>query len=230
VHGFDTLAASYRASPRVISSEVVPMTKSVAIGLRQFGLYVLFFASGGSALVYQVVWQRSLFALFGIHLAAVTLVVTAFMIGLGVGSLFGGWLSKHERAAPLAVFSALELGIGSFGLVSLPLFSFAGDRFALAPDLLAGTVVLGLLLVPTTMMGATLPLLVTHLVRRAWGVGKSVGALYFVNTLGSAAASFVTALWLLAALGQRHTVWLAAAVNLTVGVTMALLARWDREP
>ena len=64
-------------------------------------LCVLFFFSGFPALIYQLTWQRALFRTFGVNIESVTIVVTAFMLGLGLGSLAGGWLSKR-RAIPFA--------------------------------------------------------------------------------------------------------------------------------
>src|SRR6476660_7146516 len=83
--------------------------------------YSLFFLSGFPALLYQIVWQRALFTIYGVNIESVTVIITAFMLGLGLGSLGGGWLSK--RPLPLlAVFGAIELGICGFGLVSLKIF------------------------------------------------------------------------------------------------------------
>src|ERR1700693_218192 len=79
---------------------------------------LFFFLSGFPALLYQIVWQRALFTIYGVNIESVTVIVTAFMLGLGLGSLGGGWLSN--RAVPLlAVFGAVELGISVFGLFSL---------------------------------------------------------------------------------------------------------------
>src|SRR6476660_2508629 len=83
--------------------------------------YVLFFFSGFPGLLYQIVWQRVLFTIYGVNIESVTVIVTAFMLGLGLGSLGGGWLSK--RPLPLlGVFGAIELGISGYGLLSLKLF------------------------------------------------------------------------------------------------------------
>src|SRR5712675_1139697 len=91
-------------------------------------IYVVFFLSGFAALLYQIVWQRALFAIYGINVEAVTIVVTAFMVGLGLGSLAGGALSRAPGRPALALFGAIELGIGAFGLQSLALFRWIGAR------------------------------------------------------------------------------------------------------
>ena len=187
-------------------------------------LYGLFFLSGGAALIYQVVWQRSLFALYGVNVEAVTIVVSAFMLGLGLGSLAGGKLSKRP-AAPLPLwFGLVELGIGAFGLISLPLFAAVGALTAGAQGAATFALSFGLVLVPTLLMGATLPMLVAYAVRSSHNVGKSVGMLYFINTLGSAVASLLAGVWLLGAYGQAGSVQVAAGCNAVVGGSV--LAWW----
>src|SRR3984893_11286151 len=74
--------------------------------------YFLFFISGFPALIYQIVWQRSLFAIYGVNIESVTMIVTVFMLGLGLGSLAGGRLSSLPRIRPLAAFGTIEISIG----------------------------------------------------------------------------------------------------------------------
>jgi len=186
-------------------------------------LYLLFFLSGFPALIYQIVWQRALFTIFGVNVESVTVVVSAFMLGLGMGSLAGGRISRQPGVPLLKLFGFMELGIALFGLASLPLFRWVAGYMAGAP---AGqTFLLAFLLVvfPTILMGATLPLLVTHLVKRSGHVGRSVGMLYFVNTLGSAVACFLAAMFTMRALGMTGSVWLAAGINTAVGLTVLML-------
>lgn len=183
---------------------------------------IVFFLSGFAALLYQVVWQRSLYALYGVNIESVTVVVTAFMLGLGLGSLAGGALSADERRPRLLLFALVELTLSAFGALSLPLFRAVGTltlHMSFAGTALATFL---LLLLPTMLMGGTLPLLVAHLVRSSGNVGTSVGTLYSVNTLGSACASFASVLLLLGLLGQQRCTLLAAALNLTVA-TAALV-------
>ncbi len=191
-------------------------------------VFVVFFLSGFSALVYQVVWQRSLFAIYGINLESVTVVVTAFMLGLGLGSLAGGALSKDPKRPVLLMFAAVEAGIGAFGLVSLSLFHHVGMATLRLPSLVTALVTFVLVLAPTLLMGSTLPLLTAHLVRRSGNVGKSVGVLYFVNTLGSALASIAAVLWLLPRLGQARSVVAAAIVNLVAASIVGGFALVER--
>ena len=92
----------------------------------------LFFFSGFPALIYQLIWQRALFLIFGVNIELVTIVVTAFMLGLGLGSLAGGWLSKRREIPPLLLLAAIELLTGAFGLASLSIFDKVGAISPLA--------------------------------------------------------------------------------------------------
>jgi len=192
-------------------------------------LFLLFASSGFAALVYQVVWQRSLFAIYGINIEAVTVVVTAFMLGLGLGSLLGGAVSKNPDRPALLTFAAIEVSIGIFGFASLALFHVVGTAtlHLSAPGIAAVTFLL--VLIPTLLMGATLPLLVAHKVRQSGNVGVSVGTLYCINTLGSALACFATVMWLMPLLGQSLSVFAAGAANVTVGLGAVALHFRERK-
>ena len=188
-------------------------------------LYALFFFSGFPALIYQLVWQRALFGIFGVNVESVTVVVTAFMIGLGVGSLAGGWLSRSARIPLLPLLAAIELAIGAFGLASLRVFDAVAAHVLGASLAVTAAASLALVMVPTLLMGATLPVLVAHLVRRTANVGSSVGVLYHVNTLGAGAACLVAAALLFPFLGMRGSLRVAVAMNAAVALG-ALVAHW----
>lgn len=185
-------------------------------------LVPVFLVSGFAAILYQLVWQRALFRLLGSSMESVTLIVTAFMLGLGLGSLAGGALSTSRRVPLPLLFGAVELGIGAFGFVSMPLFTWIAAETPTATGLAIGLIAFVAVLIPTLLMGGTLPILVASLVGDSGNVGRSVGLLYFVNTLGSALGSLAAALWILGALGQRGSVLLAAAINLGVAAAVVL--------
>ncbi|MBF0144437.1 MAG: spermidine synthase [Magnetococcales bacterium] len=186
------------------------------------GITFLFFLSGHSAILYQIIWQRALFTLFGTNVESVTAIVAAFMLGLGLGSLAGGRLSSRWPGRLLLLFAGLEGAIGLFGLVSLSLFTTLGQQFAGAGMAGTGVAAFFLVLLPTLFMGATLPLLTAWLVPRLHHVGKGVGMLYAINTLGSASACFLATEFLMGSLGQANTVTLAGLLNL--GISFAALA------
>jgi spermidine synthase len=182
--------------------------------------YLFFFVSGFPALLYQIVWQRALFTLYGVNIESVTMVVTAFMLGLGLGSLLGGMISRRQQWPLLGIFGLIELLIGAYGIVSLKVFHWAAEFTAGSSSLKTGIVAFTLVVLPTMFMGATLPILVSYTVRLSRNVGTSVGALYAANTFGSAAACFCAGFFLMRSLGQAKTVALAAGLNALVGATV----------
>ncbi len=198
------------------------------------GVVACFFLSGATGLVYEVLWIRMLGLVFGHTVFAVTTVLTAFMAGLGLGAwLFGRLVDR--RARPLRLYGLLELGVGVFCLavpLVLPwaetlyraLARAAGLSF-LAFSLAQFVLVLALLLPPTTLMGATLPVLSRVFVTDAATAGRRVGALYALNTLGAVVGTALAGYVLLPALGMRATLGLAAAVNVVVGLAIVLADR-----
>jgi len=189
-------------------------------------LTFLFLVSGVAALIYEIVWQRVLFSSYGVNIESVTIIVSLFMFGLGVGSLLGGLLSERFPEHLPLLFVACEASIGLFGLVSIPLIQFVASR-TLDLSLTGVTLaVYGLLCVPTMFMGATLPILVTYLHRHFRHIGRSVGILYFFNTIGSAAACVLTVDLLFVFVGRQAAASLAALLNfLVAGCVLAYAQR-----
>jgi len=185
-------------------------------------LHAVFLLSGFAAILYQLIWQRSLFRLLGTSSESVTMVVTAFMLGLGLGSLAGGQVSVRTRIPLPVIFGLVEIGIGVFGFVSMPLFAWIASFTAGARGLSIGLIAFVAVLIPTLFMGGTLPVLVAYLVRRSGNVGRSVGFLYFINTLGSAVGSLAAGFWILGRLGQGGSVLLAAVMNTAIGGSILL--------
>jgi predicted membrane-bound spermidine synthase len=187
-----------------------------ATATRQGRLVLLFFVSGIAALIYQVCWQRLLFEAFGVDIESVTIIVSTFMLGLGLGALAGGQLADRYPGKALPLFALIELCIAVFGALSPHLIHGAGLLAVHGSLPTIGVVNFLLLLVPTMLMGATLPILVTHVVRRYRNVGVSIGVLYFANTLGAACGAAVTGMLMLYYLGLSATIYAAALLNVTV--------------
>lgn len=185
----------------------------------------LFFLSGLAALIYQVCWQRLLFQSVGVDLQSVTIIVSTFMFGLGVGALAGGELADRYPDHTLALFALLELVTGAFGAGSPWLIRAVGAATVHSSVAAIAAANFGSLLIPTTLMGATLPILVTHLVRTFRNLGVSVGVLYFSNTLGAAVGAFLTGFVILFYCGLTATIWIAAALNVVVGALVWLTRR-----
>jgi spermidine synthase len=189
-------------------------------------LHGVFILSGISALIYQLVWQRALLTIYGSNVESVAMVVAAFLAGLGIGSIAGGWISKSVRAPLVLLFGLAELGVGAYGLISLKLFDAVGALTSVqAHGLTTGALVFLLVFLPTLLMGATLPLLVAHQVRDTAHVGQSVSRLYFVNTLGAALGAFIAAHWLLGSFGMGGTTRIAACLNATAALIVLLALR-----
>ncbi len=194
-------------------------------------LGALFFASGFAALIYEVAWQRLLFLAFGVDTTSVTLIVSAFMLGLGVGALGGGWWVDRSRPeAALGGFAAAEIGVGLFGLLSPWLLTAIGSWGAFLSPPVVGLVSFSVLLFPTALMGATLPILVTYVCRRWRHVGAATGALYAANTMGGALGAVLAATFLLAVMTLDQVIYLSALINFSVAIgAWTWLGRSDRE-
>ena len=120
-------------------------------------IHLLFFCSGFPALIYQIVWQRALFAIYGLNTESVTIVVSGFMLGLGLGGLVGGRLSSNRRLAPVKLFAIAELFTGIFGVVSLRVFHRIADFTSGMPPWETRAIGFFVIVLSTLLMGATLP-------------------------------------------------------------------------
>lgn len=188
-----------------------------------------FFASGCAALVYQIVWQRYLFTGLGVDIDSVTLIVSSFMLGIGIGGALGGWLADRLPRERLRLYALAELGLAVIGFASPWLFAAMQSlgSWGWSYGSVAFIAIL-MVLVPTTIMGATLPLLTMFFDESLTNVGVSVGMLYFFNTLGAAFGAWLTANILFMHWGLNTSAWTAAAINLGCFATTSLAARLSR--
>ncbi|MBI2526134.1 MAG: fused MFS/spermidine synthase [Candidatus Rokubacteria bacterium] len=195
---------------------------------------VCFFLSGATGLVYQVVWLRLLSLVFGHTVYAITTVLAAFMAGLGLGSFLLG-RRAHRIDNLIGAYGWLEVGIGLYCAL-LPGLLWAASAAYLGLQREWGTshatfsliqflLVFALLLVPTTLMGGTLPVLSQALARDAGGLGRTIGALYALNTFGALAGVALAGYVLIPMAGNRLSVWVAAAANLAVGALAIAYSR-----
>lgn len=188
-----------------------------------------FLLSGAAALVYQVGWQRILALHTGIGIESMSVIVAAFLAGLGLGSHWGGLLSlRRDAAGCLRAFAAVELAVGLYGALSGPLFydvlyTRHGWLYAWAPRAYALHALC--LLPPTTLMGMSLPLLVRGLVTDAGTAPRTIGLLYGMNVLGAAAGAFVTPWVLVPRMGFSGALLAAAAANLAAAAAGLALSR-----
>ncbi|MBN2574732.1 MAG: fused MFS/spermidine synthase [Deltaproteobacteria bacterium] len=192
----------------------------------------LFFVSGGCSLVYEVLWAKSLHTMVGCSLHAVALVMAAFMSGLALGSVFGGWLARRQPNG-LRVYAFLEAGIGLFALLTPLVFAGLSAVYVALHGLLEPSPHLGHalrfllcflgLVAPAVLMGATLPVLTQYLDRARPGLGRNLGHLYGFNTLGAVLGCFGAGFFLLPTFGIAWTVRGAALANLLVAALALLI-------
>ena len=193
--------------------------------------FCCFFLSGASALVYEVVWVRQLLLSVGATTAAVSTVLGVFMAGMGIGAW---WLGRRaDRGdSPLKLYAYLEMGIGLYALVLPDLVSWTRPAYVAVARTLEGQPAaltllrIGLsallLLLPTTLMGGTLPVLVRFVARTDARLGRDLGGLYGVNLAGAVCGSLAAGFVLIRSLGLRGATVAAVLVNLGVGVVALL--------
>ncbi len=197
-------------------------------------ILVLFFLSGLSALVYQVIWLRSLATIFGATIYATTTVLASFMGGLALGSYIFGKLADKNRW-PLQLYGILEIGIGLFALL-FPyilsiydgIYAYLQQRTALSfyslslIRFLACSIVL---IIPTTMMGGTFPIISRFYIRRYSYLTSKVSLLYGLNTIGAVAGVILAGFFLMEKVGILRTSLIAIAINLAVGIIAIIIQR-----
>lgn len=194
----------------------------------------LFFLSGATALVYEVVWSKYLSLMFGSTVQAQTVVLAVFMGGLALGNrLFGARAAAMRQ--PLAGYGYVELAIGLFAFAFPAIhagadrvFISVGSNFADSPNALLAlkaTLAVALLIVPTVLMGGTLPLLASWLQRSSDDATRGSARFYSTNSLGAVFGSFIAGFYLVANWGMAASLQLAAFANLLVGAAAILISR-----
>ena len=195
-------------------------------------LCISFFVSGASALVYQICWQRALFGAVGVDIDSVTLIVSCFMLGIGIGGALGGVLADALPRNRVMVYAAAETMLALFGLFSLSSVHLVSQGVGGSGSgglLVTGAAVFAALLIPTILMGVTLPLLTMAFDRQLENIGESVGTLYFWNTLGAALAAWLCPFILFDYLTLTQAVQLAAAGNMSVALAALTLSGVERQ-
>src|SRR2546422_734392 len=171
---------------------------------------LLFFLSGATGLVYELLWVRVLYQTFGSTIQSVTTVVAAYMGGLGLGAwLLGRRADRHER--PAALYGRLEIAIGLFGLASPLVLAlthriYVGTAAALALHGAAGVALRFalagvVLLIPTPLMGGPLPVLTRAFTADRAELQHSLGLLYGLNTLGAVVGTALAGFFLIEYVG-----------------------------
>jgi len=197
----------------------------------------LFFASGVAGLIYEVVWTRLLERVMGASVYSITTVLTVYMAGLALGSFLAGKVIDR-RSDPLRVYGILEGAIGVYCVLVPAIVAATVPIYRAAYQSLAGgahtwsfvrfAISAIVLIVPTTLMGATLPVLSKYFTTRYDSLGHTVGELYALNTLGAVVGSFAAGFALLPLLGLRGAIAVAAALNVGIALVVLLVYYRDR--
>jgi spermidine synthase len=194
-------------------------------------IWLIYFLSGFAALVYQVVWMRMLTPVLGCTVYATATVVSSFMFGFALGShLAGRWSDRREDL--LRIYSLLEFGIGLSAFALSHAIPLLGPAYRAVVLMTAGegwasgglrfALIFATLIVPTTLMGSTLPVMSRFLNRDEKSFGAYLGWLYGINTLGAVFGSLLTGFVLIAWLGQYATLQVGVTLNMLIG----LIAWW----
>jgi spermidine synthase len=190
-------------------------------------ILLLFFCSGATALVYEVLWSKYLALLLGSTIQAQTVVLAAFMGGLALGNKL---FSRHadQSSRPLSTYGKIEATIGIYGALFPFIYKLADTIFVSVGSkllehsgwllLLKGFLSAALLLGPTILMGGTLPMLAAWLQKQSMDPGRRSARFYSVNSLGAVCGAGLTGFLLVEWLGLEGTMEAAAVVNIVIGL------------
>ncbi len=202
---------------------------------------VCFFFSGVSGLIYEILWTRMLVKIIGAAPFAISIVLTVFMAGLGIGSYVAGRIIDriNQPMKLVKIYGILELLIGAYGLVLpllltafLPIYSVIYNRlfnYFLLYNILTFVGCSILLCIPVICMGATLPILCRFYVTRLSHLGTHAGRLYGLNTIGAAFGALLCGFWLISLLGVPGTLVFAVLINGVIGLSCLLVGSKERE-
>ena len=198
-------------------------------------VWLIFIFSGASGLIYEVIWMRQLTLIFGSTVFATSTVLTAFMAGLALGSFYFGRKIDESDQSPLRMYALLEAGIGAFCLVWPLILSVLGALYVLIHrnvtsefytlSLIRFLLTFAVILIPSTLMGGTLPVLTRFFVRRLEQLGTNIGVLYALNTFGAVIGTVAAGFFLLEAFGIRWSLGIGIAINFAVAAIALALAQ-----
>ena len=198
-------------------------------------VWLIFILSGASGLIYEVIWMRQLTLIFGSTVFATSTVLTAFMAGLALGSYYFGRKIDEGTQSPLRLYALLEAGIGVFCLVWPLILAALGAIYVLIHrnvtsefytlSLIRFVLTFAVILIPSTLMGGTLPVLTRFFVKRLEQLGTNIGILYALNTFGAVVGTVAAGFFLIEALGIRWTLGIGIAINFSVAAVALALAQ-----
>lgn len=206
--------------------------------IRNNFIFLGFGLSGAAALIYEVVWTRSLSTVMGSSTYAVSTMLAAFMAGLSVGAALGAYLSPRIRR-PYLAFAWCEFGIGCTGLLTIPVIMAATPLYIKsfyafhlsfkAFSAVQFAIIFAIMAAPTTLMGLTFPLVMKLFSSNGQDIGTQTGRLYCINTFGAIIGSTAAGFFLIPALGIKGTAIVAASTNILVAIITLILSSSARQ-
>lgn len=210
--------------PRVLTPRVASAERVL--------VFCCFFVSGSTSLALETAWSKQLSYILGVDLFGMATTVVAYMAGLGLGAYLAERFARLWVARPLACYAFLQVAIGLFGMLSIPMLVGTTPLFSLLYQLeqsqasfllLRFFVTLVLLLPSTTLMGMTLPVVVAAGGLLGKGGVRVAAVLYGLNTLGAVVGTTLTGLVLIPGLGLAKTCLLAGAIDLTIAGVVGIV-------
>lgn len=202
-------------------------------------ILALFFCSGTTALIYEVIWSKYLSQMFGSTIYAQTVVLAVFMGGLALGNKLFGAKSDHMQR-PLRAYGIVEIAIGLYAFFFSYLYAGADQIFVSIGAgifeqrwlllLLKGVLSVGLLIVPTVLMGGTLPLIAAWLQKSSVEAGRRSARFYSVNSLGAVCGSALAGFYLVQQFGIVASLQAAALLNILVGGLAMVIGKAETVP
>jgi len=190
-------------------------------------LLILFGVSGMTALIYEIIWIRPLSLVFGTTTYAITTIVASFILGLAVGSWLSGRFTDRLKN-PLKIFALIQIVIGFFGILLLPVFNIMPNTyldlyhltypnqslFMFAQILMS----MAMITIPATLMGTTLPLMMRVYSKEITTVGKDIGKLDASNNIGAFFGTLAAGFLIIPILGIHDGILVTATINIVMGV------------
>lgn len=214
------------------------ISPKISSGTNRVLLYLVLLFSGVSALIYQVVWIRKFGLVFGFHVFSMSTVLTAFMAGLAMGSLWFGKLADRGKN-PLGLFLLLEIGIGLFAVLFPYLFDGLTAFYShiiknlyinqYTTQLIRFVLSFFFLLIPTTLMGGTLPVIIKYVVKDFQNFGSKVSGLYSINNLGAVIGCFAAGYFLINNFGLLAALYIGAGFNIFNGIVVFFIYQNEEE-
>ena len=196
------------------------VSRKMSFSSIRFIMCILYFFSGVATLIYQIAWQRLLLTTLGIDFQSLTIMLSVIMCGLGIGAIGGGFLADRLPTKLIGMFIFIEFAIAVFGFASPDIIN-AVINWTSASGLSVSSFLV--MILPTMLMGALLPVLVKCLNDAEHNVGRSVSMLYFAFAFGGACGAYVTGFILLSVLDLVGVIACAAMMNLGIAIAAYLL-------